>query len=184
MKKLILLMLFFVATLSLKAQNDLDVLLGAGVEDAQRFANDYLAPGTNGLMYSMNSNWFNTADAKPLGGFEISIIANAASVKRENKSFLMNTDLYNNVQFVQGPNSQMVSTVLGDNNPDIAVLLTYDDPIFGQQTEQITLPSGIGSENINLIPTAFIQGAVGLIKGIEVKARFVPKIKTDDVSLS
>lgn len=184
MKKIALLILLFVATISLKAQNDLDALLAAGVDDAQRFANDYLAPGTNGLMYSMNSNWFNTADAKPLGGFEISIIANAASVKNDHKSFLMNTDLYNNVQFVSGPNSQMVSTVLGENNPDIDVLLTYDDPIFGQQTEQITLPSGIGSENINLIPTAFIQGAVGLSKGIEVKARFVPKIKTDDVSLS
>ncbi|WP_100614941.1 DUF6588 family protein [Confluentibacter citreus] len=184
MKKIALLLLLFVATISLKAQNDLDVLLSAGVEDAQRFANDYLAPGTNGLMYSMNSNWFNTADAKPLGGFEISIIANAASVKNDHKSFLMNTDLYNNVQFVQGPNSQTVSTLLGENNPDIDVLITYDDPIFGQQTEQITLPSGIGSGNINLIPTAFIQGALGLSKGIEVKARFVPKIKTDDVSLS
>src|SRR5690606_1206407 len=184
MKKLILLMLFFVATLSLKAQNDLDALLAAGTDDAQRFANDYLAPGTNGLMYSMNANWFNTGDAKPLGGFEISIIANAASVKKENKSFLMNTALYNNVEFVQGSDSQMVSSVLGENNPDINVLVTYDDPIFGSQTQQITLPSGIGSENINLIPTAFIQGALGLSKGIEVKARFVPKIKTDEVSLS
>ncbi|PKQ45333.1 DUF6588 family protein [Confluentibacter flavum] len=184
MKKIVLLLLLFIATISSKAQNDLDALLAAGVDDAQRFANDYLAPGTNGLMYSMNSNWFNSADAKPLGGFEISIIANAASVKNEHKSFLMNTDLYNNVQFVQGPNSQTVSTLLGENNPDIDVLISYDDPIFGQQTEQITLPSGIGSENINLIPTAFIQGALGLSKGIELKARFVPKIKTDDVSLS
>jgi hypothetical protein len=181
MRKIPILLICFLATLAAKAQNDLDVLLGAGVEDAQRFANDYLAPGTNGLMYSMNSNWFNTADAKPLGGFEISIIANAASVKNENRSFLMNTDLYNNVQFVSGSNSQMVSTVLGENNPDINVLITDDNSGF---TQQITLPSGIGSENINLIPTAFIQGAVGLVKGIEVKARFVPKIKTDDVSLS
>ena len=184
MKKLILLMLFFMATLSLTAQNDLDALLAAGTDDAQRFANDYLAPGTNGLIYSMNANWFNTGDAKPLGGFEISIIANAASVKKDNKSFLMNTALYNNVEFVQGSDLQMVSSVLGENNPDINVLITYDDPIFGSQTQQITLPSGIGSENINLIPTAFIQGALGLSKGIEVKVRFVPKIKTDEVSLS
>ena len=183
MKKLTLLMLLLIATLSLKAQSDLDALLAAGTEDAQRFANDYLAPGTNGLMYSMNANWFNTADAKPLGGFEISIIANAATVKNENKSFLMDTDLYNNVQFVSGPNAQYVSTALGVNDPDIVVEVTYDDPIFGNQTEEITLPSGIGSEKINLLPTAFIQAAVGLVKGIEVKARFVPNIDTDDVSL-
>src|SRR5690606_8240754 len=181
MRKIPVLLICFLATLTSNAQNDLDVLLRAGVEDAQRFANDYLAPGTNGLMYSMNSNWFNTADAKPLGGFEISIIANAASVKNENKSFLMNTNQYNNIEFVNGSNSQTVSSVLGENNPDLNVLITDGNTGL---TQQITLPSGIGSGNVNLIPTAFIQGALGLVKGIEVKARFVPKIKTDEVSLS
>ena len=176
-------MLLCIATISSKAQ-DIDALLTAGVEDAQRFANDYLAPGTNGLMYSMNANWFNTADAKPLGGFEISIIANAAIIGSENKSFSMDTNLYNNVSFVQGGNPQMVSTALGENDPDVLVELTYDDPIFGQQTEQITLPNGIGNSSANLLPTAFIQAALGLSKGIEVKARFVPKINTDDVDIS
>ncbi|ULC60298.1 hypothetical protein MBM09_04735 [Flaviramulus sp. BrNp1-15] len=184
MKKLTLLALLFLATTVSKAQSDIDVLLAAGVDDAQRFANDYLAPGTNGLMHSMNANWFNTADVKPLGGFEISIIVNASSVKDENKMFNLNTADYNNIQFVQGPSSQMVSTALGDNDPTVFVEVEYEDPIFGNQTEQIELPDGIGSENISLLPTAYIQGALGLSKGIEIKARFVPKIKTDDVSLS
>ncbi len=177
-------MLFCMATIAAKAQNDFDALLAAGVDDAQRFTNDYLAPGTNGLMYSMNANWFNTADAKPLGGFEISIIANAASVKDDNKSFLMNTDLYNNVQFSTGASSQMVASALGDNDPAIFVDVEYQDPLGITRTTTIELPTGIGSENINLLPTAFIQGALGLSKGIELKARFVPKIKTDDVELS
>lgn len=176
-------LLCMVATIS-KAQSDIDVLLAAGVEDAERFANDYLAPGTNGLMHSMNANWFNTADAKPLGGFEISVIVNASSVKSEKKMFNLNTTDYNNIQFVQGSGSQMVSSVLGKNDPAIFIELEYDDPIFGNQTQQIELPDGIGSGSGNLLPTAFIQGAVGLIKGIEVKARFVPKIETDDVSLN
>ncbi|SFZ89194.1 hypothetical protein SAMN05428642_10126 [Flaviramulus basaltis] len=184
MKKIILLTLLVLATTISQAQNDIDALLAAGVDDAAKFANDYLAPGTNGLMHSMNSNWFNTADAKPLGGFEISVVVNAASVKDENKVFNLNTDDYNNVQFVQGPSSQMVSSVLGENNPAIFVEVEYEDAIFGSQTEQIELPQGIGSENISLIPTAFIQGALGLSKGIELKARFVPKIDADDVSLS
>ncbi len=183
MKKITLLLLIFIVGQVSRAQ-DIDALLTAGVEDAQRFANDYLAPGTNGVMYSMNANWFNTADAKPLGGFEISVIANAAIIGNDNKSFLMDTSLYNNVQFVDGSSSKEVATALGENNPDVSVELTYDDPIFGQQTEQITLPNGIGNSSANLLPTAFIQGALGLSKGIEVKARFVPKIKTDDVSLN
>lgn len=184
MKTRILLLFFCLTAFLSNAQNDLDVLLAAGVEDAERFANDYLAPGTNGLMYSMNANWFNTADVKPLGGFEISIIANAATIASKNKSFLMNTDLYSNVAFAQGGNSQMVASALGENNPDINIIITYDDPIFGQQTEQITLPNGIGNSSANLLPTAFIQGALGLSKGIEVKARFVPKMNTEDVELS
>ncbi len=182
-KTAFILLLSLTATVS-NAQNDLDALLAAGVADAQHFANDYLAPGTNGLMYSMNANWFNTADAKPLGGFEISVIANAATIENKNKSFLMNTDLYNNVAFVQGGNAQMVASALGENNPNVVVEVTYDDPIFGQQKEQITLPNGIGNASANLLPTAFIQGAVGLIKGTEIKVRFVPNIKTKDVSLN
>tara|TARA_R110002050_G_scaffold104052_5_gene213256 strand:+ start:22460 stop:23476 length:1017 start_codon:yes stop_codon:yes gene_type:complete len=184
MKKIILFTLLCITTISSKAQSDLDALLAAGVDDAQRFANDYLMPGTNGLMYSMNANWFNTADAKPLGGFEISIVANASLIKDENKMFLMNTTEYNNVQFVQGASSQMVATALGENDPSILIEVTYDDPIFGNQTEQIELPTGIGSGSANLLPSAFIQGALGLSKGIEVKARFLPKIDTDDVDLS
>lgn len=184
MKKIALLLMLCIATISTQAQNDLDALLAAGVEDAERFANDYLAPGTNGLMHSMNANWFNSGESKPLGGFEISIIANAASVKDDGKSFLMNTDLYNNVRFKQGASSQNVATVLGHNDPEIIVEITYDDPIFGSQTEEITLPTGLAEANVNLVPSAFIQAGIGLFKGTEIKARYVPKIDTDDVTLN
>ena len=90
MKKLILFTVFCSSFLVSKAQNDIDVLLSAGVDDAQRFANDYLAPGTNGVMHSMNANWFNSAKVKPLGGFEISLVANASLVGDDDKVFSMN----------------------------------------------------------------------------------------------
>lgn len=184
MKKLILFSLLALVVNLSKAQNDLDALLAAGVEDAERFANDYLAPGTNGLMHSMNANWFNSGKAKPLGGFEISIVANAAQYGDEQKMFNMNTDDYNNITFTQGGNPQMVASVLGENNPTVFVDIQYDDPIFGNQTETLELPDGIGDGTGNLLPTAFIQGALGLSNGIELKARFVPTVDTDEVSLS
>ncbi len=184
MKKLILFSLLTLVINLSEAQNDLDALLAAGVEDAERFANDYLAPGTNGLMHSMNANWFNSGKAKPLGGFEISIIANASLVQDEHKMFNLNTADYNNISFTQGSNSQTVASVLGENTPTIFVDIAYDDPIFGNQTETLELPNGIGDGSGNLLPTAFLQGALGLSKGIELKARFLPKIDTDEVSLS
>lgn len=184
MKKIALIVFLSLVSLVSKSQSDIDVLLAAGVEDAQRFANHYLMPGTNGLMHSMNANWFSSADAKPLGGFEISVIANASTVTSKNKVFAMNTSDYSNVSFTDGSTSKMVSTVLGENDPAIFVEVEYNDPIFGNQTETIELPNGIGSSSIALLPTAFVQGALGLSHGIEVKARFVPEINTDDVSLS
>lgn len=184
MKNKVLVFVFCLVAMSAKAQNDIDVLLAGGIEDAQRFANDYLAPGTNGVMHSMNANWFNSGKVKPLGGFEISVIANASMIKDEHKMFNLNTANYNNVQFVQGANSQLVSSVLGENNSAIFVQVEYDDPLFGNQTAQLELPDGIGSDSANLLPTAFIQGALGLSSGLELKARFVPKVETDDVSLS
>lgn len=179
-----LILVFCTSFLASNAQNDIDVLLSAGVEDAQRFANDYLAPGTNGIMHSMNANWFNSAKAKPLGGFEISIIANAALVSDEDKMFSMNAADYNNVQFVSGPSEQNVATVLGENDPSIFVEVVYDDPIFGSQTAEIELPQGIGEDSYNLIPSATLQGAIGLGNGIEVKARYIPQIDTDEVTFN
>lgn len=184
MKKLILSALICFCALTSKAQNDIDVLLTAGIEDAERFANDYLAPGTNGIMYSLNANWFNSAKVKPLGGFEISLVANASLIKDEDKMFSMDTSEYNNVQFVSGPSVQDVASVLGENNPDIFVEVEYDDPIFGSQTVELSLPQGIGDQSKNLLPTAFLQGAVGLGSGIEVKARYFPKIDNEDVTFS
>lgn len=184
MKKIVLFIALCISVSAAKAQNDIDVLLAAGVEDAERFANDYLAPGTNGIMYSLNANWFNSAKVKPLGGFEISVIANASLVKDEDKMFSMDTADYNNVQFVQGPSVQNVASVLGENDPDIYVEVEYEDPIFGSQTAELELPQGIGDQSKNLLPTAFVQGAIGLGSGIEVKARYFPKVDTDEVTFN
>lgn len=183
MKKLTLLVLLLLITTFTKAQNDLDALLAAGIEDAERFANDYLAPGTNGLMHSMNANWFNSGKVKPLGGFEISVIASAAQFGDEQKQFRMNTADYNNISFTQGPDTQMVASILGENDPTIFVDIEYEDPIFGNRSQTLELPNGIGDGTGNLLPTAFIQGALGLSRGIELKARFVPTVDTDDVSI-
>ena len=183
MKKQIYSIVLILSVLTVKAQSDIDALLAAGVEDAQRFANDYLAPGSDALMFSMNANWFNSGKVKPLLGFEVSVVANASLVNDDSKTFSLNTADYNNVQFVQGPNVQNVATVLGDNNPPIIVELEYEDPIFGNQTRQIELPTGIGDSSANLVPSAFVQGSLGLGSGLELKARYVPNIKTDDVEI-
>lgn len=185
MKKLTFFMLLALVTTTLKAQ-DIDALFKAGEESAERFTNDYLKPATNGLLHSINAGWFNTADAKPLGGFEISIVASAAMVKDENKTFLLDLDAYEtedlSFEFVDSSaRTRNVATALGANDPDIEIRVTDNNTTL---TETITLPTGIGDASANLVPSAFVQGALGLSNGIELKARFVPKIDTEDVEIS
>ena len=175
MKKIILLMALFVISIT-KAQ-DLNDLFVSGLNDAERFANAYLAPVSEAAIYSVSNGWYNTADAKPLGGFEISIVGNITGFKNKNdkKSFLLDPSAYENLDFVQDPGqSRQVSTALGDIE-DIRVFVGA-----GSEREEFELPSGLASEDFNFVPSAFVQASVGLVKGLEVKARFLPKIKFDD----
>ena len=79
--------------LQASAQSNINEILAAGLNDAERFTTDYLAPASEGFMYSLSSGWYNTADAKPLGGFEVSIIGNMANYKNKDdkKAFELNT---------------------------------------------------------------------------------------------
>ena len=174
--------LLLVYTAGMSAQSAIEDLLLAGVEDAQRFSNDYLAPASEGIIYGVSGSWYNTADAKPLGGFEISLIGNLTffNNKEDKKQFILNTTEYDNLQFVDGSTSRPVSTALGD----IEGVRVFVEDETGLLREEFELPSGLASEGFSFLPSGYIQASVGLIKGTEVKARFLPPINTDDARIS
>ncbi|WP_421801550.1 DUF6588 family protein [Flagellimonas sp.] len=177
MKRIILVLALVSVTLG-KAQ-DLNDIFVSGVADAERFANAYLAPVSEASIYSISNGWYNTADAKPLGGFEISIIGNMTGFKNKDdkKAFLLNPAEYENLDFVDNPGqARMVATGLGD----IEGVNVFVEDESGFFREEFELPTGLSAENLNFIPSGYLQGSVGLVKGLEVKARFLPKIKFDD----
>ncbi|MCM4169592.1 hypothetical protein KCTC52924_00373 [Arenibacter antarcticus] len=165
------------------SQSNVNEVLAAGLNDAEKFTDNYLAPVSEGAIFSLANGWYNTADSKPLGGFEISIIGNMTSFKgKEDKmTFVLNTADYENLKFQDGSASKVVSTALGDLE---GIGVYVEGEVLGLPTrENFDLPTGLASEGINFIPTGFVQVSVGLVKGLEVKARFLPKIDTDDVNL-
>ena len=171
-------MLALVSVTMSKAQ-DLNDIFISGVADAERFANAYLAPVSEASIYSISNGWYNTAYAKPLGGFEISIIGNMTGFKNKDdkKAFLLDPADYENLDFVDSPGQpRMVATGLGDIE-GVNVFVEDESGLFREEFE---LPTGLSAENLNFIPSGYLQGSVGLIKGLEVKARFLPKIKFDD----
>ena len=181
MKRNIFLLAFLCGSISW-AQSNINDLLAAGISDAQQFTNDYLAPVSEGAIYSISGSWYNSADAKPLGGFEISIIGNLTGFKNKDdkKAFTLNTADYENLQFTDGSTSKLVSSALGDIE-GVDVIVTDGTGTFSEVFE---LPSGLASEDFNFLPSGYLQASVGLIKGTELKARFLPKINTDDASIS
>lgn len=162
-------------------QSNVNEVLAAGLADAERFTNDYLGPVSEAGIYSISGSWYNTADAKPLGGFEIAVIGNMTLFKNkeDKKTFQLNTADYENLQFVDNSTSKPVSSALGD----LQGIMVFVEDGNGLLREEFELPSGLASENINFVPSAYLQASVGLIKGTEIKAKFLPKINTDEVSV-
>lgn len=160
------------------AQSGIEELLSSGLEDANKFANAYTKPGSDAVIYSLANGWYNTAKVKGFGGFEISIIGGISKINEDKTSFRLNQNDYNALQFQSGPETQEVGTVFGQNSPDIRMDISEG----GQTLGTITLPQGLGSENVEYLPNVMLQGSVGLAFSTELKLRFLPEVETKDVS--
>ena len=183
MKKYAIFASFLLLVQLASSQENIDDLLAAGIADAKRFTSEYIAPASEGLAFGINNGWFNNAKTPHLFGVEVSLIANASFIKNDKKSFVFNVADYKNVRFGDGSPSKVVATALGQNNPDVNVIVTYDDPIFGNQEVQLTLPTGIGSTDLSFIPTAFLQASFSPFKGTQIKARYFPEVNEKDTKV-
>tara|TARA_R110000823_G_scaffold76771_4_gene175322 strand:+ start:56 stop:1033 length:978 start_codon:yes stop_codon:yes gene_type:complete len=166
------------------SQVDFNNVLAAGLEDAEQFTTDYLSPLSESVVYNMGTGWYNTADAKPLGGFEISIVGNISGFKnkQDKKVFILDPNDYQNIDFVENPGvAREVSTALGDIK---GVEVFVESQVAGVTVrETFELPSGLSGEGVDFVPSGYVQASVGLIKGTEIKARFLPKMNFKDASV-
>lgn len=174
----------FLLVLSVHAQNGIDQLLAAGVEDAKQFSEGYFSPAAAGVMYGLSNGWYHTAEGKDLGDFEISIIGNASFVNDDYTRFTIDVRDYNFLRF-QDASQQTgsVATALGENNPEVTMIIEYQNELGINEQVEITLPQGIGSAGVNVLPTAFLQLSVGVLEGTEVKVRYLPKIDQEGVAV-
>ncbi|MBW2962155.1 DUF6588 family protein [Mesonia aestuariivivens] len=166
------------STLILNAQDNIKDFLRAGVDNAERFSESYIAPAAEASVYNLANGWYNSGKVKKTFHFEISVVANAAFVSDDKQNFELNVGDYSNISFPDGAQRKSVATIFGENNPDQLVIIEYDTGI-ATETAEIKLPQGLGDSNINFVPSAYLQGSLGLIKGFELKARFLPEIEYD-----
>src|SRR5690606_33748695 len=128
MKKQALFIFFLSITFS-HAQNNIDELLAAGINDAKRFTTSYLAPASEGVAFGMNNGWFNNVKSPKRFGFEISLIGNVSFIEKEKKYFQMDASLYENISFQDGSTIKNVATSLGHNHPPVVINITLDNGI-------------------------------------------------------
>lgn len=176
--KLICSILMLISFVTSYSQSGIEELLSSGVDDANKFANAYTKPGSDAVIYGLASGWYNTAKVKGLGGFEISIIGGVSQINDDKTSFALNENDYNSLKFDSGSTVQQVATIFGQNSPDISMSISEG----GQTLGSITLPQGLGSENIEYVPNIILQASVGLPFSTEIKLRFLPEVDTKDVS--
>lgn len=174
MKQLLGFLSLYFFSVPLLGQDNLTPLLISGTEDTQTFLEDYLRPGTQGLIYNLSSNWYRTAEVKKPLAFEISILGNASVNLDEHQSFILNTEDYENLQFPDGKTQHKIATILGNNDPAAQVILR-NESLTGDDQTILDLPQGLGSQGVEFIPTVFLQARIGVFKATEVKFRYFPR---------
>ncbi|MDR6302021.1 DUF6588 family protein [Mesonia maritima] len=179
MKKILLLSLLLLSQF-ISAQTNIGELVTYAIEDITRFGNAFINPAAKGVMYNVNNGWYNTAESKKFLEFEIAVTGNLTFVQRDENSFPVNVNDYNNIRFEDEAIAKQVATIFGRNNPDIKVFLDYTTP-DGEESVEVLLPQGIDEGQVKSVPNVFLQGSVGLVKATELKFRYAPEVNYGDV---
>ena len=176
MKKLTLLVLLGLVTITSKAQDLESILLASG--DAENLTNAYINPAMKGLIYGMNSGWYHTAKVHKKLGFDISIGLNASVVPSKDELInLSSLGLSNNIGFTPGATTPTVAGTGDGAN------LTVNTTVEGNDVSaSFTMPSGINDDlPLGAVPTPSVQVSLGLPYKFDVMVRLVPEVGSDDV---
>lgn len=175
MKKLTLLVLLGLVTITSKAQ-ELESILLASKDDASKLTSAYINPAMKGLIYGMNSGWYHTAKVHKKLGFDISIGANLSIAPTEDELMVF-ADL--GLTSISSA-STTSPTVFGSGD---GAQMNVNAVVQGQNvTASFEMPSGISEDlPMNAVPTPSLQLSVGLPYKFDVMLRLVPEVGIDDV---
>lgn len=174
----------FISTSSFAQFED---FLRGGTEDANLLLNNYMTPFMKGMGYGFNNGWYNTAKPHETLGFDLTISFNAAIVPVADQSFEFVDSDYNFTRLSSGPSS--LPTLMGVNSTSV-IENFIQDPNLPPPGEVVVgsynAPDGIADDiqaytfNQVAVPSPIIQAGIGIIKGTEIKIRWMPTITNED----
>lgn len=197
--KRLLISLFVLSSVTTFAQNsEFENYLKGGVDDANVLLGHYMRPALRGLGFGFNNGWYNTAKPHETLGFDITLSFNAAFVPIVDQSFEFVPAEYSNTRIVSG--SSTLPTMMGQDSETILenyvnsdVLLALDPNLPLPPNTEIPLgtypaPDGTADDfqdytlNQIAVPSPIIQVGIGIIKGTEIKVRWLPEVNQDNVA--
>ncbi|MGC4023150.1 MAG: hypothetical protein QM734_14985 [Cyclobacteriaceae bacterium] len=168
---------------SVYSQSSIDKIVIGSKEDANYLVNGYASPALSIIGYGLNQGWYNTAKPHKLLGFDITATVNLITVPTSALNYYVDNNKLNTVELTDGngnPQSGNVPTVFGANvRPVYAFKADPTNTIQGAPGVDLSQ-----SPIKNTLPVPMAQVGIGLIKGTELKVRFVPTIKFGDNSAS
>jgi len=150
-------------------------------DDIEQFSEKFYEPGLSALVHAISNGWTQSASVKDKWKFDVSLVSNITIAGSDSREFVFRESEYNSIRLKSGEPQTNVSTVLGENQPDISFFLSLD--LSENETRDIELkyPNGIASV-VNFMPTAFLQASVGIGHGFEVRARYFPNLNYRDIN--
>jgi hypothetical protein len=175
MKKIILLVLLLITTQISKAQ-ELESILLAAKDDANKLTKSYINPGMKGLTYGMNSGWYHTAAVHKKFGFDLTIGFNASMVPQKDELITFADLGLTNIS-----SSSATSPTLSGSGD--GATMNVNATVQGQSvTASFDMPSGIKDDlPLNAVPTPAVQIGLGLPYKFDVMLRLVPEVGDKDV---
>lgn len=173
-----LLGLVLLSTNQVSAQDRIREFLLIGVEAAEEITSAYTKPAAEGLLYGLTGGWYNSAVVRDKWQVELSIVTNGAFVPSDARTFVIDTDRFENLSTLSGEARVRVPTILGGSATPATLVATVQDESF-----QFETPEGLGVSDLNLLPNAFLQAKVGLPYATEAGVRVFPNIEVGGVEL-
>lgn len=186
MRKRVLVFLFTVLSCSgAFAQDDLANLIKGSIKDVNTLLEGYIGPGMRGIGSGLNQGWYNTAKPHQTLGVDLTISTSLIYVPGSEEFYRVDNTQLEKIKLVSydgtpvsATGSADVPTIFG---PDISPVYQVE----GSSTE-ISGPAGLDLENTikiaNALPVPMYQLGIGLPKNFDLKVRFAPTVKTQDLT--
>lgn len=171
--------------LVIKAQNESDLVkyVQGGTADGSKLIGAYLAPVIEGLSYGLNTGWYTTAKAHSPLGVDLSFSLSPVLVPKSKDYFdpaSLSFQTINSFSNDTEPSKKEAPTFFGPDDQT-----TYYLNVAGQPAS-FNGPQGLNIRNtIHVAPVIMpmVQLGIGLIKGTDLKIRYLPDVKAGHTHL-